>query len=304
MAMNSPGQQFVKSPKSPRQLPQLPIKKGSSSIGGFKSPGTPRVFEFPPECNAETPNTNFDFEDFVRAAEAKSPTVPKSPMYLEISKSPKSPSQQNSLPSPSQDNRGSSPTIFKFCSPRRTFSKTLSCPPKSPMSPSVPSRSSSSMSFGPKSPNKPYRRNSCFSFGPKSPMSPTIVTRRSPSPNCTEMEQLNGIQRSNDFFGNNSSKQGSSVDLWLENNSESNGRKSRAAARIGNNLNKSSSCLSETEKSKTENKGIARRSTSDLTEIGDTETEVTVLSSPRRRGSMKGGLGKDLFGSLIFLLNY
>lgn len=39
-------------------------------------------------------------------------------------------------------------------------------------------------------------------------------------------------------------------------------------------------------------RNIARKSTSDLTELEDNQTMVTMLSSPRRRGSMKGGLGE------------
>lgn len=64
-------------------------------------------------------------------------------------------------------------------------------------------------------------------------------------------------------------------------------------------FNRSQGCLNEAENSRSESqedvygkngRNISRRSTSDLTDMGDADTEVTLLSSPRRRGSMKGGL--------------
>lgn len=72
---------------------------------------------------------------------------------------------------------------------------------------------------------------------------------------------------------------------------------------VGQQLNKSQGCIKEaleresadcpTARRKSD-KCIARKSTSDLTELNDADTEITVLSSPRRRGSMKGGLGQLL----------
>lgn len=77
-------------------------------------------------------------------------------------------------------------------------------------------------------------------------------------------------------------------------------------------FNRSQGCLNEAENSQGESqedvygkngRNISRRSTSDLTDMGDADTEVTLLSSPRRRGSMKGGLGEWFFGffSFVFL---
>lgn len=79
-------------------------------------------------------------------------------------------------------------------------------------------------------------------------------------------------------------------------------------------FNRSQGCLNEAENSRSESqedvygkngRNISRRSTSDLTDMGDADTEVTLLSSPRRRGSMKGGLGEWFFGfffDLFFFL--
>lgn len=65
-------------------------------------------------------------------------------------------------------------------------------------------------------------------------------------------------------------------------------------------LNKSQGCLNEAVKKEARSgtsvkseRNMSRKSTSDLTELNDADTEVTILSSPRRRGSMKGGLGED-----------
>lgn len=80
-------------------------------------------------------------------------------------------------------------------------------------------------------------------------------------------------------------------------------------------FNRSQGCLNEAENSRSESqedvygkngRNISRRSTSDLTDMGDADTEVTLLSSPRRRGSMKGGLGEWFFGFFfdLFFFNF
>ncbi|XP_024946852.1 uncharacterized protein LOC107273807 isoform X2 [Cephus cinctus] len=274
MAVNSPGP-YTKSPKSPRQLPQLPISNQRSPTQFNKSPSTPRVFEFPSEYYPETPNTNFDFEDFGR--------VDRSPSYLGTSgpKSPKSPNDYNS-PGQKKD------SVFQFCKPHKTFGKTLSYPPKSPISPCVTSRSPSSLSFGQKSPKHfDRRRNSCFNFGLKSPMSPTIVTSssgRSPTgPKYPEVDKKKA-QDTGSKYHNNGPPKSCRVDM--------DDNESPKVTKIGGAFNRSQGCLNDKVKPERTKatRNISRRSTSDLTDLGDAETEITILSSPRRRGSMKGGL--------------
>ncbi|XP_033225805.1 uncharacterized protein LOC117178488 [Belonocnema kinseyi] len=287
MAMNSPGP-YMKAPKSPRQLPQLPISGQRSPIAGSRSPSTPRVFEFPPDFNQETMSTTFNFEDFVQAAVSKSSqdlSGAKSPSCSGLSgtkslkgKFPSSPSQESS--------------VFQFCNPRKGINKMMSYPPKSPISPGLTHRSPSSLSFGPKNPKLiDKRRNSCFTFGPKSPMSPTIVTtfgQRSTSPGY-EMESKCG----RDFGkGGTLCGPGKRFGSLREKDRES---LKKTRGKLGSQFNKSQGFLNEkTNEEKvgpvTKERNIARKSTSDLTELGDAETEVTILSSPRRRGSMKGGL--------------
>lgn len=79
----------------------------------------------------------------------------------------------------------------------------------------------------------------------------------------------------------------------------------RGGGKRSSHFNRSQGCLNEAENSRSESqedvygkngRNISRRSTSDLTDMGDADTEVTLLSSPRRRGSMKGGLGEWFFG--------
>ena len=290
MAMNSPGP-YMKAPKSPRQLPQLPMSGQRSPMAGSKSPSTPRVFEFPPDFNQKIMSTTFNFEDFVPAKESKSfqdLSGARSPSCSGLSgtKSPKS----NFPSSPCQES-----PVFQFCNPRKSINKTMSYPPKSPISPRITHRSPSSLSFGQKSP-KPFdrRRNSCFNFGPKSPMSPTIVMTSGQSPTSPgyEMESKcgNNFGKVGSFYG-----PGKRFGSLREKDRES---LIRARGKMGSHFNRSQGCLNE--KSNGEKvgpvrneKNIARKSTSDLTELGDAETEVTVLSSIRRRGSMKGGLGKN-----------
>ncbi|XP_012270480.1 uncharacterized protein LOC105694415 [Orussus abietinus] len=294
MAMNSPGG-YPKSPKSPRQLPQLPVsvQKGNCQTGQ-KSPSTPRVFEFPPEYYPETPNRNFDFEDFAK---------------IQDQQEPKSPNEYAS----SVHSSGSKSAIFQFCNPRKNGQKAHYLP-KSPLSPGLTSRSPSSSSFGQKSP-KPFdrRRNSCFSFGPRSPRSPTIVTQdgRSPmsptivtqdgrtptSPKYPDVQDVQDVrsprEKRKDLEqypqeGGKFYTAGKSPGLRQD-------RDSPKKTTMGGHFNRSQGCLNETARndegdSKKTEKAMARRSTSDLTDRGDADTEVTVLSSPRRRGSMKGGL--------------
>ncbi|XP_076239423.1 uncharacterized protein LOC143182353 [Calliopsis andreniformis] len=291
MATSSTGQSMhLKSPRSPRQLPQLPHipiggQRSPTQLPLNKSPGTPLVFEFPPEYYPETPNTNFDFEEFGRTSESE--RAPRSPSYYvrQGCKSPKTPS----LHSPIRKS-----PIFQLSECKKSLGKTMSYPPKSPISglPMVPVRSPSSSSFGCKSP-KPFdhRRNSCFGFsGPKSPMSPTIVTCSSHTLSSPKHSEVSLEQQPNCLSYKNSGSRTSSLEGSFKEKSES--PVDKKGSKKGSHFNRSQGCLDETGKGKedTDGKNIARRSTSDLTEIEDADTEVTLLSSPRRRGSMKGGL--------------
>ncbi|XP_029033767.1 uncharacterized protein LOC114871705 [Osmia bicornis bicornis] len=299
MATNSPGQSIhLKSPRSPRQLPQLPQipiggQRSPTQLSAVKSPSTPLVFEFPPEYYPETPNTNFDFEQFTRVNETD--RAPRSPSYYirQGCRSPKSPNP-DLLHSP-----GRKSPIFQFCETRKNLGKTMSYPPRSPIpgSPIIPARSPSSTSFGPKSP-KPFdhRRNSCFGFtGSKSPMSPTIVTSSSHGPCSPKHGEIHLEQLNNGNHKNSGSRRSSMESSFKERDSPI----EKKGSKKGGHMNRSQGCLDEAGKSQgrtkeedyeKSGKSMARRSTSDLTEIGDGDTEVTLLSSPRRRGSMKGGL--------------
>ena len=391
MAVNSAGSyNNLKSPRSPRQLPQLPTphqqqlsdqRSPSQSMKNFacKSPSTPRVFEFPPEYYPETPNANFDFDDFGKSnsvSDSRSSLLPESTITASTSyntssccRSPSFNNQQLSCAkSPSRgltesvSTTGAKSSVFQFCNPRKTFGKTLSYPPKSPVSAGPlgsMSRSRSPVACG--SPQTSYpqkspksferaRRNSCFSLGPiRSPMSPTtIVTTPSEgfgvSPASLEnntkfytgdLFELNSNfsdeRTGRDSDCNNKAANGkqfykanvsplklrgitgtaiTASDVFAgrehERNQDRDSPKRVRTDRMGSvSLNKSHGCLNERtrdgEKGSTgANAGrpnartVARRSTSDLTkfEADEVETEVTVLASPRRRGSMKGGLGK------------
>ncbi|KAK2579681.1 hypothetical protein KPH14_011030 [Odynerus spinipes] len=315
MATSSPGASIhPKSPRSPRQLPQLPqipisAQRSPSQLSVTKTPSTPLVFEFPEEYYPETPNTNFDFDAFARVTDSEQLQQQRgssrSPTYysISVSKNQKSPGSTEALHSP-----GRKSPIFQFCDPRKNLGKTMSYPPRSPVA-SIPSgtmitaasRSASSSSFGPKSPKMfDRRRNSSFAHtGPnyKSPISPTIVAPSSfcslqTSPKHTDSESRSS-KESNFNTQDETTDRNCSVNEKIR------------VGKMGGYLNRSQGCLSETARNhdgtpavvdaassgngKSE-KNMARRSTSDLTEIGDAETEVTLLSSPRRRGSMKGGL--------------
>ena len=86
MSSKSSTGSYKKVPRSPRQLPKLPISglRSPSQISG-KSPTTPnRIFEFPEEYKSDSSTNqnesnvsyNPDFDDFVKAsADAKSPQV-------------------------------------------------------------------------------------------------------------------------------------------------------------------------------------------------------------------------------------
>ncbi|CAK9830308.1 GTP-binding protein REM 1 [Anthophora retusa] len=301
MATNSPGQSIhLKSPRSPRQLPQLPQipiggQRSPTQLSVSKSPSTPLVFEFPPEYYPETPNTNFDFEEFGRVNEIE--REPRSPGYYvrQGCRSPKSPNP-DLLHSP-----GRKSPIFQFCEARKNLGKTMSYPPRSPIpiSPVIPNRSSSASSFGSKSPKLfEHRRNSCFgSTGSKSPMSPTIVGPSNhglsnPKHSEISLEQLNKVNYKNSVGSRPTSVEGS-----FRQKSESPIEKK--GSKKSSHFNRSQGCLDEAGKSQSKSKenwyerngwNISRKSTSDLTEMEDADTEVTLLSSPRRRGSMKGGL--------------
>ncbi|CAK9794947.1 hypothetical protein ANTQUA_LOCUS148 [Anthophora quadrimaculata] len=314
MATNSPGQSIhLKSPRSPRQLPQLPQipiggQRSPTQLSVSKSPSTPLVFEFPPEYYPETPNTNFDFEEFGRANEID--REPRSPGYYvrQGCRSPKSPNP-DLLHSPSRKS-----PIFQFCEARKNLGKTMSYPPRSPIpiSPVIPNRSSSASSFGSKSPKSfEHRRNSCFgSSGSKSPMSPTIVGPlnhglSNPKHSEISLEQLNKVNYKNSVGSRPTSVEGS-----FRQKSESPIEKK--GSKKSSHFNRSQGCLDEAGKSQSKSKenwyerngwNISRKSTSDLTEMEDADTEVTLLSSPRRRGSMKGGLGECSLGLLVCLFS-
>ncbi|KAG7213636.1 hypothetical protein KM043_002883 [Ampulex compressa] len=317
MATSSPGQSIhLKSPRSPRKLPQLPQlqqipisgQRSPTQLSVIKSPGTPLVFEFPPEYYPETPNTNFDFDNFGRACEAEQ-RGSRSPSYygLPAARSPKSPKGEL-LHSP-----GRKSPIFQLCDPRKNLGKTMSYPPRSPISgPTMPpTRSPSSSSFGPKSPKLfDRRRNSCFGLATsKGPMSPTIVTptshgssspkhfdfsldqpqQKSPCRDAAALYKCNGKAGSSD---GSFKKREKSTERDSSSEKEKGGK-------MGGHLNRSQGCLEQAGRTQgmgngsnngASEKNMSRRSTSDLTEIGDADTEVTLLSSPRRRGSMKGGL--------------
>ncbi|XP_011267383.1 uncharacterized protein LOC105258030 isoform X2 [Camponotus floridanus] len=328
MATNSPGQSIhLKSPRSPRQLPalprnqqQMPITEQRSPTRGqslTKSPGTPLVFEFPPEYYPETPNTNFDFDEFGRAGELeqqrgpRSPRSPRSPSYYtRVTGPPQSPMTPNSeiLHSP-----GHKSPIFQFCDPRKNLKQAASYPMSTTSSSTIDrSRSvNSSCSYGQRSP-KPFdrRRNSCFGLmSLKSPMSPTIVmptSHNSTSPTKTDRSpdvDQKGVSR--EIVGYNSNDMGktSSMEGSLgmhEKATEVTGERSKSI-KMNGRFNKSQGCLDEVgreyheglkkrSKHRRGEKNISRRSTSDLTDMGEADTEITMLSSPRRRGSMKGGL--------------
>ncbi|XP_076649565.1 uncharacterized protein LOC143357166 [Halictus rubicundus] len=291
MATSNPAQSMhLKSPRSPRQLPKLPPipidgQRSPTQLSVTKTHRTPLVFEFPPEYNAETPNTNFDFDEFGRSNDVD--RSPRSPGYYARSKS----SNRDLLHSPSRK----SPT-FQFCDPRKILGKTMSYPPKSPISgpPAVPSRSSSSSNFSPKSPK--HRRNSCFEIsGSKSPLSTTAgapAPHGLPSPKYSKLNLEHQSQNSPNY--KNSSKT-STVEGSFKDRSNSPAEKK--PSKKGSHFNRSQGCLDEAGKGQAKENDVAyganmsKRSTSDLSEIEDADTEVTLLSSPRRRDSMKSGLG-------------
>ncbi|XP_017878812.1 uncharacterized protein LOC108624199 [Ceratina calcarata] len=296
MATNSPGQSIhLKSPRSPRQLPQLPQipiggQRSPTQLSVNKSPRTALVFEFPPEYYPETPNTNFDFEEFGRASELD--RNPRSPGYYHRQgcRSPKS-ANADLLHSP-----GRKSPVPQFTEGRKNLGKTMSYPPRSPISagPVVPARSPSSSNFGSKSPKMfDHRKNFCF--GLKSPMSPTIVTHPSYSFISPKHSEMNLEQQCKAGYKSNTGSRTSSIEgSFRDKNDGPNEKKSKRPGRF----NRSQGCLNETGKSQSEGKeenysrsgrSIWRRSTSDLTDM-DADTEVTLLSSPSRRGSMKGGL--------------
>ncbi|XP_032687172.1 uncharacterized protein LOC116851648 isoform X3 [Odontomachus brunneus] len=322
MATNSPGQSIhLKSPRSPRQLPvlprlqQMPIAEQRGSTRGqslTKSPGTPLVFEFPPEYYPETPNTTFDFDEFGRAGELEQQQQqqrgPRSPSYYARTspRSPKTPNNSEILHSP-----GRKSPIFQFCEPRKNLKQTASYP-ASATSPMVDrSRSVNSSVYGQRSP-KPFdrRRNSCFGLTSlKSPMSPTIVTPGShdaTSPKLDlnmELDQKSVFKEISGYKGNFSASKTSSLESSFgvqEKIVERAGDRSKNV-KIGGYFNKSQGCLDQAGRGyrkgsngysryRRGDKNMSRRSTSDLTDMGDADTEITLLSSPRRRGSMKGGL--------------
>ncbi|XP_011634309.1 uncharacterized protein LOC105425295 isoform X2 [Pogonomyrmex barbatus] len=319
MATNSPGQSIhLKSPRSPRQLPalprlqQIPIAEQRSptkSQSLTKSPGTPLVFEFPPEYYPETPNTTFDFDEFGRAGELEQQRGSRSPSYYSRATGPpRSPKTPNSdvLHSP-----GRKSPIFQFCNPRKTLRQTASYP-ASATSSSVIDRSrsvNSSSSYGARSPQLFDRRRNSFGLASlNSPLSPTILTPTShdaTSPQTDRNSDLDQKSVNREITGYKSNSSGKTSSLegptgMQEKTAEGTGERSRSV-KMGGHFNKSQGCLDEAgrghcegsngrSKHEKSEKNMSRRSTSDLTDMGDADTEITLLSSPRRRGSMKGGL--------------
>ncbi|KAL6260483.1 hypothetical protein P5V15_008007 [Pogonomyrmex californicus] len=319
MATNSPGQSIhLKSPRSPRQLPalprlqQIPIAEQRSptkSQSLTKSPGTPLVFEFPPEYYPETPNTTFDFDEFGRAGELEQQRGSRSPSYYSRATGPpRSPKTPNSdvLHSP-----GRKSPIFQFCNPRKTLRQTASYP-ASATSSSVIDRSrsvNSSSSYGARSPQLFERRRNSFGLASlNSPLSPTILTPTShdaTSPQRDRNSDLDQKSVNREITGYKSNSPGKTSSLegptgMQEKTAEGTGERSRSV-KMGGHFNKSQGCLDEAGRGHCEGsngrskhgkseKNMSRRSTSDLTDMGDADTEITLLSSPRRRGSMKGGL--------------
>lgn len=290
-----------KSPRSPRQLPQLPRipisgQRSPSQLSVTKTPSTPLVFEFPTEYYPETPNTNFDFDTFARCTDIDQRGSSRSSSYYSMNKNQKSP---NSSDTTLQSSGRKSP-IFKFCDKNLITSTNNNTIMSG-------NRTASSSNFLPKSPNMiDRRRNSSFGLGgPKSPISPTIVAPISSSSHGSPKHTESELRSCKDgSFGT----QDENVDRNCSMNEKSH------ASKMGGHLNRSQGCLNEatrccegisvdTTGNDRKDQNVARRSISDLTEIGDAETEVTLLSSPRRRGSMKGGLGKVIIIFIYFLLN-
>ncbi|XP_077273769.1 uncharacterized protein LOC143903758 isoform X1 [Temnothorax americanus] len=328
MATNSPGQSIhLKSPRSPRQLPalprlqqQVPIAEQRSPTQGqslAKSPGTPLVFEFPPEYCPETPNTTFDFDEFGRADEHEQQRGSRSPNCYSratpgLPRSPRCPKTPNSeiLHSPSRKS-----PILQFCDPRKTLRQAASYPASRTSSLMTDrSRSVNSSCGYPSSDSArsplfdPSRRNSIGLVTLNSPMSPTIVTPTSlnaTSPQASRNSELTQVSASREIAGYESVSPEMTPSLeshpgMQEKTGEGTGDRSRNA-KTGGHINKSQGCLDEIGRGHCEGsngrskhrkgeKNMSRRSTSDLTDMADAETEITLLSSPRRRGSMKGGL--------------
>lgn len=307
MATSSPGPSIhPKSPRSPRQLPALPRlqqtpigEQRSRGQSVAKSPGTPLVFEFPPEYYPETPNTTFDFDEFGRAGELEQQRGPRSPSYYGRAspRSPKTPNNSEMLHSP-----GRKSPIFQFCDPRKNLKQTASYPASS-----MADRSRSVNSagvYGQRSP-KPFdrRRNSCFGLTSfKSPMSPTIVTPSdATSPKLERGLELDQKSVCREIGGYKSKAPSLEGSFGLQEKLADGIADRSRNVKMGGHFNKSQGCLDEAGHRKGSdgrsrhgrgNKNMSRRSTSDLTDMGDADTEITLLSSPRRRGSMKGGLGE------------
>ncbi|XP_020286109.1 uncharacterized protein LOC109855856 isoform X2 [Pseudomyrmex gracilis] len=339
MATSSPGQSIrVKSPRSPRHLPPLPrsqqqqqqqqqqpapIAESRNSIHREqslnKSPGTPLVFEFPPEYSLETFNTNFDYDEFGRAGEHEQHRGPKSPSYYSrggAGPSPRSPMTPITSVTPNSEilhSPGHKSPIFKFCDPRKkNLKQAASYPATSSSSINDRNRSTNSPSgyVGQRNANKPFdrQRDSFYRLTFENPMSPTIVTSTS-SHDATSPQLDRNSELENDIANTGRESRGyKSKTPSLESTSsgvqekaiEGNSERSRGI-KMGGHFAKSQGCLNEAgqdppggsnecSKHGKGEKNISRRSTSDLTDMGDADTEITWLSGSRRRGSMKGGL--------------
>ncbi|XP_046419424.1 uncharacterized protein LOC124299895 [Neodiprion virginianus] len=347
MAVNSPDS-YGKSPKSIRHLPQPPqasgqksptqrysestnSESGDSNSAKTKTTRIPRTFDLSTEYYPQVGSAKFDCEEFGAAGSPANPgknrngdntgnyftfSAPKSPNSPEspnagprtprTPRTPKSPSCDGSVfsspgfPSPSN--------VFQFCNVRRNLNKTMSYPPKSPITPTVSgspqpghnqyfnfSHAKSQTATNAKKQSEFFdrRRSSCFNLGPKSPRSP-----RSPrSPMSPTIIAPTGLSR-----GESPVEPKLQVEFGAKSpRSPGHGQTTRFdydSPRRGNlpsgEFNRSQGCLvgKETLVDAKPGKTMARRSTSDLTDLTEAETQVTMLSSPavRRRGSMKAGL--------------
>ncbi|KAJ8672519.1 hypothetical protein QAD02_003778 [Eretmocerus hayati] len=177
-------------------------------------------------------------------------------------------------------------TIFQFCKPRRHVSKTQSYPPET-------SSLTSSSSAGTPVCLKPTQRRQSLN-----PISPTIVAPHHIDENARDLSSDDEFPpRSRSIIGEFQQQRLAGFENWHHESLKMHTRKRRCSQILSSSINKSQGCLKEAQKrefkrktSSRDEKVISRKSTSDLTEINDGDTEVTVLSSPRRRGSMKGGL--------------
>lgn len=187
--------------------------------------------------------------------------------------------------------------IFEFCKPRRSLVKTSSYSPQSPLSPKIPSRKPTLK--GSKNPkNLERRRHSVMSINPLSPtiMMTQMSSNRPKLPSSALDESTSPTKDivENLQFTTTEVEQSSRLTTVKTQTRETGSQhcsysiKSHECLQMDIRRDSTRSNQGERVQNK---KNVVRKSTSDLTEINDADTEVTLLSSPRRRGSMKGGLG-------------